>query len=230
MPNRQVLARLLSYIYLLYMKFYATSQKPDSKPSSIVFLLHGWGANGKDLLTIAEAWQSSLPDTLFMCLEAPEVCDANPLGFQWFAVGDMGMETLEKGVIKAREGLNKYIHQVLKEHNVPPEKVVIMGFSQGMMMALSVGLRQEKPFAGVLGYSGAFMDKDDDLPEKYGKPAVCLVHGDADTVIPITLHEIAVEWLRNKQYKVDSLCVEGLPHGIEEKGLEKGREFLKNHL
>ncbi len=213
------------------MKFYATTPlQPDIKPSSIVFLLHGWGADGRDLLSIADAWKQDFPDTLFVCLEAPQVCEANPFGFQWFSLGDMSEDTLKEGVISARQGVHDVIHSILQQQQVEPGNVVIMGFSQGMMMALSVGLRQEKPFAGILGYSGALADAEDNLPETYPKPDICLIHGEADSVIPVSMHQHSVDWLKTHQYSVESLRIPGLPHGIDMQALEKGREFLKKCL
>lgn len=214
-------------IYLISMKFYTTSVQEHPEPTSLVFLLHGWGANGLDLLSIAEMWQKHFPETLFICPEAPEICDANPTGFQWFALGDWSPEVFRAGAASAREGINSFIHFKMEEFGVPAEKVILMGFSQGMMMALSTGLRQKQPFAGILGYSGALIDEEEDLPKKYPKPDICLIHGEADTVVPIERHDQAVEWLKEHEYHVESLKIPNLAHGIDENGLIRGLNFMK---
>ena len=126
-------------IYLIVMKFYTTSAYEnlgkDIDPTSLVFLLHGWGANGMDLLSIAEMWQRHFPETLFICPEAPDVCDANPAGFQWFPLGDWSPEVFRAGAAEAREKIDSFIHFKMEEFNVPADKVILMGFSQRHLRA-----------------------------------------------------------------------------------------------
>ncbi len=209
------------------MKFYTTFEHEDITPTSLVFLLHGWGANGQDLISVAHMWQRHFPETLFICPEAPEVCDANPMGFQWFPLGDWSPEEFRKGAENSRIKLDSFIHAKMEEFNIPPEKVILMGFSQGMMMALSVGLRQKIAFGGVLGYSGALIDEDETLPETYAKPDICLIHGEGDNVVTIDRHDDAVEWLKTHNYHIESLKIPRLEHGIDENGLIRGLTFIK---
>lgn len=225
-----VLARLFSFIYGVFMKFFTISAHPDTAPSSLVFLLHGWGANGQDLLPIAEEWAQSLPQTLFICPEAPEVCDMNAAGFQWFSLGDWSERAMQDGIEQAAGPLEAFLSDQRAKYQIPPEKTVLMGFSQGMMMSLYVGLRQTEALAGILGYSGALLGPSDDLPEHYPKPEICLVHGLSDPVIPVAAHDAALGWLKGHGYTVSSLKVPGLPHGIDESGLKTGGEFLKRRL
>ena len=207
------------------MKFFTSGK--SNQPKSLVFLLHGWGANGQDLLPVAEMWRPAFPDTLFVCPQAPEVCDANPFGFQWFGLGDWSGAEIAAGAENAFPVLNDFIHQQMTALNVEPKKTVLMGFSQGMMMALYAGLRQETPLAGILGYSGALVGASETIPVSYPKTNICLIHGDSDPVVPVEMHDVAVKWLKDHQYSVDSLKVAGLAHGIDGMGLQKGTAFLQ---
>ena len=210
------------------MKFYSPTLQDFSEkiPKSMVILLHGWGSHGQDLLPLAEIWQAHLPDTIFLSLEAHDICDQNPFGFQWFALGDWSDDVFRAGAEKARKPISDFLEMKISEYNLPPEKVILMGFSQGMMMALSVGLRQKKKIGGILGYSGALIDSESDLAETFSKPDICLIHGTADTVVPSDRHDEAVKWLQEHDYNVESLKIPGLSHSIEQLGLQKGLEFM----
>ncbi len=212
------------------MKFFQTKRNENQPPSSLVFLLHGWGSNGRDLLSIADLWRPHLPDTLFICPEGPEVCDQNPMGYQWFSLGDWSPEFFIKGAEKARAPLNEFIQSKKKEYNMPADKIVMMGFSQGMMMALSCGLRQKDALGGILGYSGALIDNMEDIVDTYPKPPISIIHGLADDVVPVARHDEALAKLQSHNYQVDSLKVPGLAHGIEQQGLLAGLDFLKNTI
>lgn len=211
------------------MKIFATMQHPDKQPESLVFLLHGWGANGQDLLPIAEIWQEYMPETLFICPQAPDICDQNPLGYQWFSLGDWSEEAMLRGIKEAAPHLDVFLSQQMKQYQVPPEKTILMGFSQGMMMALYTGLRQKEVLGGILGYSGRLLGEAD-IPVDSPKPPLCLIHGEADPVVPFVAHRHAVNWLIQHDYQVQSLSIPGLPHGIDDSGLETGSEFVRQQL
>ena len=209
----------------------ATKNKQGKEnPDSLVIMLHGWGANGADLISIADYWVDVLPDTLFIAPDAPEVCEQNPYGRQWFSLENWlrnrDISDVLTGAAKANGKLDTFLQNIMKEYKVPPEKVVLMGFSQGMMMAFYTGMRQKTALAGILGYSGAVCGVDEAKEAKYPQPPLCLIHGIADDVVPIALHHQAVEELTEAGYPIDSLEIPGLLHGIDPQGLQKGAEFL----
>jgi phospholipase/carboxylesterase len=212
------------------MKTLTAQKHPDKAPANMVVLLHGWGANGADLIGLADQWMDSFPETLFIAPDAPEVCDANPMGRQWFGMGDWAPETIVQGAHNAHPKLDKYLQEKLAEYDLAPAQCVLAGFSQGMMMALHTGLRQKTPLAGILGYSGTLLGVESLKEAEYPKSSLCLIHGTADTVVPVELHDFAVSALGQMGYEVESLKVPGLPHGIDETGLEKGEDFLKRCL
>ncbi len=209
----------------------ATNNKRGNKtPKSIVIMLHGWRANGADLVSIADYWTDILPDTLFIAPDAPDVCEQNPYGYQWFPLGDWlkdrDINYVVKGAKVAHPKLDTYIKNIGKEYNVPHDKIVLMGFSQGMMMSFFTGMRQEKPLAGILGYSGGVCAVDEVQEAGYPKVPVCLIHGSADDVVPVALHHQSVLELEKAGYPLDSLEVPRLQHGIDPGGIQKGAEFL----
>jgi phospholipase/carboxylesterase len=208
------------------MKHHQRLKKEDQPPENLVILLHGWGADGQDLIGLADEWMDFLPHTLFISPDGPEICDVNPHGRQWFSLGDWSKEAIKEGVIRTHDHVNELLHSLMEEHQVPPHKVVLAGFSQGMMMALYTGLRQRQPLAAILGYSGALVAAEDLAEKEVSKIPLCLIHGKSDEMIPLARHEEAIKTLSELGYPVESMVIPGLGHGIDPLGLLKGREFL----
>ena len=179
-----------------------TLMPASGKPAtSIVVLLHGYGSNGDDLIGLAPFFARILPETAFRALRP-------------------GTET-------AAAVLNKYLDQVLDHHTLDAGRLALLGFSQGTMMALHVGLRREKQIGGILGYSGALTGSDRLAAEIKSKPPVALVHGDADQVVPFGAMGEAEKALASVGVKYESHRVRGLQHGIDGEGAEFGAAFLK---
>lgn len=203
-------------------------KKPLSteKPTSLVIFLHGYGSNGADLIGLANVWADMLPETVFVSPDAPDVCDESAFGFQWFSLGDWSIATMLKGAQNAHAKLDAYIKSTQQEYDIKPENTVLVGFSQGTMMALYTGLRQEQRLAGILGYSGALLGAEELAQVKTPKPPICLIHGDADTVVPVVAYDYAMAALKMGGYEVDGLRIPRLTHGIDDTALERGQEFL----
>lgn len=206
------------------------------KPDSIVVLIHGYGSNGKDLLALGEAWASDLPNTLFVAPDGPTPSDLNPYGNQWFGLDDWNpskkmtkvqLERMVKDIQTLAPSFNRYLDQLLKTHELPPERLAIVGFSQGAMVALHLGLHRPQ-CAGVIAYSGAFLDDPQEV--KIARPPVLLIHGMDDQLLSSTFSKIAEGHLKHLQVPVTLSLLSGLGHGIDERGVEIGATFLKNHL
>ncbi len=199
-------------------------------PQSIVILLHGYGSNGADLMGLVPYWRRSLPDTLFMAPNAPEICPGAPGGYQWWALTDLGRESRAAGVRQAAPLVDAFIDIHRTAYDLPNRKVALVGFSQGAMMALHVGPRRSEVLAGVVGYSGMLADAEALQVEVKTKPPLLLVHGDADQTVPFAALGQAHVELNRMGFEVSTHASPGLGHSIDEAGLRLGGEFLARVL
>lgn len=197
---------------------------------SAVLLLHGYGADGNDLIGLAAEWAPALPETLFLSPHAPFPCEASPFGRQWFGFQNQRPELIAVEVATAARIIDHAIDALLEELSLEPGRLVLAGFSQGAMMALHVGLRRERPVAGILGYSGLLMGAELLKAELRSKPPVLLIHGDSDTVVPPSSLPEAEAALTRLGVPVEINLRPGLAHGIDPHGLAQGRAFLERVL
>lgn len=211
------------------MTFSGPTLAPASggKPESLVVLIHGYGADGDDLLSLGSMWSSLLPNTLFVAPHGPMVCEMNPSGNQWFGLGDWDPGRILNEVQDLTPSFNKYLDDLLKTYELPSEKLALVGFSQGAMLALHVGLRRPQ-CAGVVAYSGAFLENSKEV--LIGRPPVLLVHGTEDEVIPDSSSQMAEASLKVLGVPVTLSLLPGLGHGIDPRALGMGGAFLNEHL
>lgn len=212
------------------LKTYIHPPKSRKAPKSMVILLHGLGANGMDLIGLARYWDQALSDTIFISPDAPFPCDMAPTGFQWFSLQDWSLQSMLAGVEKAAPILSDFINEMLEKYAIPPEKLALVGFSQGTMMSLYVGPRLQKPIAGIVGYSGALIGGEGLTGPAIHKIPVCLIHGDADTVVPVQAYTLAKHALESAGFKLTGGVTRGLSHSIDEDGIEAAAEFLQTVL
>ncbi len=204
------------------------SLAPASKqaPKQIVMLLHGVGADGNDLIGLAPHYQEVLPDALFISPDAPFPYDMAPFGRQWFALQDRSEPARLKGSQTAAPILDNFIDMTLAEHGLSDDKLALIGFSQGTMMSLYVGLRREKPLAGIIAQSGILIGPELLAAEIKSRPPVLLIHGDADAVVPFDYMAKAEEALQANGVEVAAHARPGLGHGIDPEGIALGQQFL----
>jgi phospholipase/carboxylesterase len=195
----------------------------------LVVLVHGFGADGKDLIALGGAWQARFPDAAFFAPNAPDPAPSGP-GFQWFALTDFNPEETERGADAAIPALEAAIDAELKARDLGPEKLVLLGFSQGAMMALHVGLRRTRPPLAILCYSGLLAGRVP-MPAPGGTyPPVFLSHGDSDTVVPPQMMFLAAGGLIQAGVEIDWHLARNTSHGIDPESLELGAKFLQNAL
>ena len=197
----------------------------------LVMFLHGYGADGNDLIELGRAWQNLLPDAAFVSPHAPERCTQSPTGRQWFSLSFRDKNERWIGVNKAAPVLEHFIDQELKRNNLPGSALALVGFSQGTMMALHVGLRRAERPAAIVGYSGLFVLPDGAEPEAVAgeikaRPPVLLVHGDRDDLIPAQALFLSAQYLAALEVPAEWHMAAGLGHGIDQEGLRHGGEFL----
>jgi phospholipase/carboxylesterase len=193
-------------------------------PEHVVIFLHGLGADGNDLIGLAPVFQRILPGALFVSPHAPFPCDMAPQGRQWFSIQDM--DNRLDGVARAAPFLDAFIDETLETYGLGAGRLALVGFSQGTMMSLHVGLRRADAVAGILGYSGMVVGPESLASEIASRPPVMLIHGDADPVVPFSCLGLAVEALTANGVDVGSHGCPGLGHGIDDAGLKLGVEFL----
>jgi phospholipase/carboxylesterase len=197
----------------------------------LIVFLHGYGADGNDLIDIGRAWQQYLPQAAFASPHAPEPCGQAPVGRQWFPLTFRDPHERWIGVNKAAPALERFLDAELNRHKLPPSALAMVGFSQGTMMALHVGLRRAVPPAAIVGYSGLFVVPEDIDAEAFAaeitsRPPVLLIHGDRDDLIPPQALFQAAQGLAALGLSVEWHLSAGIGHGIDAQGLRHGGEFL----
>ncbi|MFK7752443.1 MAG: alpha/beta hydrolase [Sedimentitalea sp.] len=201
---------------------------------SVVVFLHGYGANGADLLGLADPLGEHLPDTLFVAPDAPEACAGAPMGFQWFPIpwiDNSSEEEAMRGMAAAVEDLNAFLDALLVDEDLLPEQMVLFGFSQGSMMSLHVAPRREDEIAGVVAFSGRLLAPETLVDDVVVRPPVLLVHGDADDVVPPESLPQAAEALQEAGWKdVFAHIMKGTGHGIAPDGLSVALAFMRDKL
>ncbi len=199
-------------------------------PRSMVILLHGYGSNGDDLIGLVPYWRAALPDTVFLSPNAPQPCPGAPGGFQWWALTDFSPQARAAGVRAAAPVVDAFIDAQLAAYGLTEDRLALVGFSQGTMMALHVGPRRERRLAGVVGYSGMMADPVSLADDLRSKPPVLLIHGDADPMVPVTALAHAQAALEPLGFEVATHISRGLGHSIDEAGLRLGEQFLARAL
>ena len=215
-------------------KLEAGRKGPQSgQVKSAVVFLHGYGADGADLLGLADPLGGHLPDTLFIAPDAPEPCRAAPYGRQWFPIPwlDNSTETESfEGMRAAAEDLNAFLDAVLDEQGLSPAQLAVIGFSQGTMMALEVLPRRAEPVAALVAFSGRLLRPEALGGEALSKPPVLLVHGDQDPVVPFSDMGKAGDALVSAGFDTYAHVMKGTGHGIAPDGLSVALAFLRDKL
>ena len=210
----------------------ATSISPLSKnkPQQVIVLCHGYGGDGKDISTLAINWQRFLPEAIFLCPNAPEICAVNPQGYQWFDLSSDKEELiLEKSLI-AEEKLNTFIDQILNNFQLEPNKLALVGFSQGCMMSIQIALKKKKQISCLIGYSGKVINQKHLSDNIHSKPKIFLMHGANDTLVPPTHLLEAKEYLVKHGLKIKTKMFKDCEHRIPVEGVSLGLGFLKKNI
>jgi phospholipase/carboxylesterase len=196
------------------------------RPQQLIVLFHGLGSNGQDLISLAPLWAGGLPNALFVSPDAPFPCDMAPGGHQWFSLQEWTEEAMLKGVQAAFPIVDKYLDKLLKQSGLTDQDMALVGFSQGTMTAMYVAQRRASPCAGVLGYSGALLGASALKNKDIHKIPTCLIHGDSDTVVPVSAWHQAVQAFEEHQCPIEGMVIPGLAHSIDQTGIALGQDFL----
>ncbi len=202
----------------------------NSAPKSIVILCHGYGGDGKDISVLGNYWKNFLPDTLFICPDAPEVCKVNPDGFQWFDLMDQTEDQILSKSLIAENKLNMLINEAIELNNINNKKVALVGFSQGGMISLQTAIKRKEEIKCLISYSGKVLNQEHLKKNINSRPDVYLMHGDIDQVVPINSLLEAQHFFEQNEYKVFTKIFKKCEHRIPNEGLSIGLEFLKKNL
>ena len=197
-----------------------------NKPRHLIILLHGYGADGNDLIGLAPLFATHFPDAHFISPNAPFPCEMSPMGKQWFSLRDYSSKSLLRGAQEATPALNMFINTQLQRFGLSEDKMALIGFSQGTMMSLYVALRRSTACAAVIGFSGSLIGESGIT----SKPPICLIHGKMDNVVPFGAMAIAEGALKHENIQVTTLAIPTLGHGIDNVGIETAVTFLKDKL
>jgi len=198
----------------------------DFEPNSLVILLHGIGADAFDLIPLAKYWALTLKKTKFYSLHAPYPCKLTPSGKQWFDLEDRDQTRILKEIELVKPMIITFLKKKLKDYNLQYKDLILVGFSQGTMVALNLTLTMKEEVRGVLGYSGGVILTKSGKIEIISKPNICLVHGKNDEVVPKKMMDTTKIILKDNNIDVDTHLIENLGHSIDQNGLEIGQNFL----
>ena len=200
------------------------------KPKNAVILCHGYGGDGKDISILAGYWRTYLPDTIFICPDAPEKCEASPSGFQWFDLTDQDPEQILSKSLVAENKLNKLIDEVKEGYNLLANQIIIGGFSQGSMISLQTGIKRKDKINSILGYSGKIIDLEHLSKNIVSRPNIFLMHGDIDQVVPVDGLLEAKNFFIKNNYEIETKIFKDCEHRIPMEGSSLGLQFIKKHL
>lgn len=198
----------------------------SGKADRLVIFCHGYGADGNDLIALGSNWQRLLPTTAFASPHAPERCAGSPMGYQWFGITRLDPDEMRRGVERAAPVLNAFIDAELQRLDLDASRLALVGFSQGTMMSLHVGLRRAVSPAAIIGFSGMLPGAERLAAEIVSRPPVLLVHGDADQMIPVQAIHAATNGLGAAGVTARWHISRGIGHGIAPDGLALAGQFL----
>ncbi len=204
--------------------------KSGGKPRQLIVLVHGYGADGADLIGLADVLADFLPEAQFAAPNGPEPCVQNPSGRQWFPLIDRTPSVMLAGARRAAAVLNGYLEETLKDLDFDSTRLALVGFSQGTMTSLHLTLRRQPAIAALVGFSGAMVGPELLEKEIVVRPPVCLIHGQADPVVSHDSLQIAADALTTQHVPTETQSLPGLGHGIDHRGIDRAGAFLRKHL
>lgn len=202
----------------------------NSKPDALVVLVHGYGSNGADLISLAAMMQPSLPGAAFVAPNAPSQMSGMAAAHQWWPIESFSMAERSAGAQAAAPALDAFLTEELINAGLPSDRLLLIGFSQGTMMALHVGLRRPASIGGIIGISGMLVAPEQLKSEIQSKPPVLLIHGTQDDVVPFRSMELASSALADVGVPVETHVSPGVSHSVAADGLNAATEFARRIL
>ena len=200
------------------------------KPKNAILLLHGYGGDGKDMSVLANYWKRFLPDTIFLCPNAPEKCSINPLGFQWFDLTKEQEDYILEQSTNAEKKINQFLYEIKSIYKLNEQAICLSGFSQGCMIVLNIALKSEQKFNCVVGFSGKIINRKDLINKIKSKPKIFLFHGDKDPVVPLTNLLETKEFFSKINYRIKTKILKNCEHHIPVEASSLALNYIKKNL
>ena len=201
-----------------------------NKPTNAIILLHGYGGDGNDISALTLNWRRFLPDTIFLCPNAPEKCSVNPTGYQWFDLSSDDEDHIYKQSLIAEKKIQNYILEINNFYKIKNSNICLSGFSQGCMMSINVGLKSKEKFNCIVGFSGKILNMRELLKKIISKPKMFLLHGDMDTIVsPMHLLE-SKNFFMKIDYNIKTKLLNNCEHTIPIEASSLALEFIKKNL
>ena len=202
----------------------------EKSPKQVIVLCHGYGGSGQDISVLANNWKRFLPEAIFLCPNAPEVCSINPSGYQWFDLNSENEEIIFQKSLLAEKKFNIFLDQILDDFKLNSKNLALVGFSQGCMMIIETALKRKEEVNSVLGYSGKIISKKNLNNNIISKPKIFLIHGDKDIVVPCNHLLEAKDFFTKHGLKIKTKLLKNCEHRISVEGSSLGLEFLRKNL
>lgn len=207
--------------------FHPEVKSLDAPLKHLVVLLHGLGSDGHDLISLVPLIQHELPSCHFFSPHGIEAFDMAPFGRQWFSLAVRELPVILNLLEQSSKELGRIIKAKQQELNLKNKDTILVGFSQGTMMALYLNLMQHDPFCAIVGFSGRLFAPPSCINKQ---TPICLIHGNEDDVVAVEELDNAVSYLTQNHIKHSSLKIPNLAHSIDNQGLSFAVDFIKSAL
>ena len=201
-----------------------------NKPKNAIIFLHGYGGDGKSISLLTLNWTRFLPDTIFFCPNGPEKCLVNNFGYQWFDFSNENDKFIFEKSLIAEDKITQYINEIRNNYELEISNICLLGFSQGCMLSISVGLTLKEELNCIVGFSGRIINKENLLNRINAKPKIFLLHGDMDPVVLPTYLLESKEFFFKIDYKIKTKLLRNCEHDISIEASSLALEFIKNNL
>jgi phospholipase/carboxylesterase len=216
------------------MTFCLTTEiiKPEKNVTvnHVVILLHGYGGSGKDMSMLTLNWKRFLPNTIFLCPNGHEKCAINPIGYQWFDLTKDDPEYILKQSKKAELKIQQFIGEVKIEYNLKNSQICLLGFSQGCMMSINLGLTNSENYNCIVGFSGKVISQEDLSIRKTSSTKMLLIHGDQDAVVSPTFLLEAKDFLIRNSVEVETKMINNCDHHIPVEASSAALKYIRNNF
>ena len=194
----------------------ATFIKPEKRQDihNAIILLHGYGGDGKDISMLSLNWKRFLPNTIFICPNGHEPCSINPSGYQWFDLTQDDPQYILDQSLKAEKKMNQFLDEIKKEYKLKNNKICLLGFSQGCMMSINLGLTSNESYNCIVGFSGKIIDKENIKSRKKNSSNILLIHGELDTIVPSTHLLEAKDFFIRNNVNIETHLIKNSGHNI----------------
>ena len=200
------------------------------KVSNAIILLHGYGGDGKDISMLTINWKRFLKNSIFLCPDGHQPCEVNPNGYQWFDLSKEDPEYILKESLVAEKKLNQFIAEIKKEYDLKNSKICLLGFSQGCMMVINLGLTSEESYNCIVGFSGKIINKNNLSGRMKSKTKTLLIHGDQDTIVPPSNLLESKDFLIRQKVEVTTKLLNNCDHHIPVEASSLALNFIKHNL